>query len=98
MCGPLVTYRVAKLGEAIINPTLVVEVLSESTEKYDRGEKFSHYMKLPSLQEYVLVAQDERRIEVFRRPERGHWAFEVATAGQSLLLHGQPISIDAVYS
>ena len=97
VCGPLATYRVARLGEAITNPTLVVEVLSESTEKYDRGEKFSHYMRMPSVEQYVLVSQEERRIEVFRRPDRGHWLFEVAKAGEALTLHGRPISVDAVY-
>ena len=98
VCGPLATYRVAKLGEAIVNPTLLVEVLSESTEKYDRGEKVAHYMKIAAMQEYVLVSQEERRIEVFRRPERGHWAFDVAKAGESLTLHGRAISVDAVYA
>ena len=98
VCDPLATYRVAKLGEAVTNPSLVVEVLSDSTEKYDRGEKFAHFMKVPSLRDYVLVAQTERRIEVFRRPDRGHWAHEIAYAGQSLLLHGKRIGVDAVYS
>lgn len=98
MCGPLATYRVAKLGEAIINPTILVEVLSESTEKYDRGEKFAHYMKIASLEAYVLLAQDERRIEVFRRPDRGHWTFEAATAGESLTLRSRALSVDAVYA
>ena len=97
VCGPLATYRVAKLGEAIINPTLLVEVLAESTEKYDRGEKFAHYMRIGSLEQFVLVSQEERRIEVFRRPERGHWGFDVAKAGETLTLHGRPISVDAIY-
>lgn len=97
VCGPLATHRVAKLGEAILNPTILVEVLSASTETYDRGEKFAHYMKIPSLEEYVLVSQDERRIEVFRRPDRGHWGFESAKAGETLLLHGKALSVDAVY-
>jgi len=98
VCGPLATYRVAKLGEAIINPTILVEVLSDSTEKYDRGEKFAHYMRIAPLEAYVLVSQDERRIEVFRRPDRGHWAFEAATAGESVTLHGRALSVDAVYA
>lgn len=98
VCGPLATYRVAKLGEAIINPTLLVEVLSDSTEKYDRGEKFAHYMKIASLEQSVLVSQDERRIDVFRRPERGHWTFETAGIGEAVTLHGQPIRVDAVYA
>jgi Uma2 family endonuclease len=97
VCGPLATYRVAKLGEAVTNPTLIVEVLSDSTEKYDRGEKFAHYMRIASHAEYVLVAQNERRIEVFRRPEHGHWAHEIAEAGQSITLHGRAIQVDAVY-
>jgi Uma2 family endonuclease len=97
VCGPLATYRVARLGEAIINPTLLVEVLSESTEKYDRGEKFAHYMRIASLEEYILVSQEEHRIEVFRRPERGHWIFEGARAGETLTLHDRAISVDAVY-
>lgn len=95
--GPLATYRVAKLGEAIINPTIFVEVLSESTEKYDRGEKFVHYMRIASDDEYVLVSPEERRIEVFRRPDRGHWSFDVAKGGETLTLHGRRISVDAVY-
>jgi Uma2 family endonuclease len=98
VCGSLATYRVAKLGEAVTNPTLIVEVLSDSTEKYDRGEKFAHYMRLSSLEQYVLVAQHERRIEVFRRPEHGHWAHTVADAGGSVELHGRTIQVDAVYA
>ena len=69
--GPLETKNVRtqrdgrrSLGEAIVNPTVVVEVLSESTERYDRDAKFQAYKQLPSLKEYVLVAQDEPLIEV----------------------------------
>ena len=62
-----------------INPRLVIEVLSPSTELYDRGEKFRRYLELESLEEYVLVAQDEARIEtLFRQPE-GTWLLTVAT-------------------
>ena len=51
---------------------------------------------MPSLEAYVLIAQDERRIEVFRRPDRGHWTCEAAMAGESLTLHGRALSVDAV--
>src|SRR5207245_3961483 len=47
-------------GISLINPILIVEVLSESTEAYDRGDKFAHYCRLPSLLEYVLVASDRQ--------------------------------------
>lgn len=49
--------------DTLLNPSVIVEVLSRSTEAYDRGEKFSHYRRLPSLREYVLVAQDRVRVE-----------------------------------
>lgn len=102
-CGSVETHRVVKngraLGEAITNPTLVVEVLSEATEDYDRGEKFGHYMRIPALKEYVLVSQDEPRVEVFRRPDGGgHWQHEVATAGQTIVLHGCAILVDDIYA
>jgi Uma2 family endonuclease len=53
--------------DTLLNPTVIVEVLSASTEAYDRGEKFAQYRRLDSLREYVLVAQDKIRIEHYRR-------------------------------
>lgn len=102
VCGALDAQQVVRngkvIGEAVTNPALVVEVLSESTEAYDRGEKFAHYMRLPSLRDYVLVAQAERRIEVFRRPEgRGRWQRDVARGGDSLLLRGESFLVDEIY-
>jgi Uma2 family endonuclease len=57
---------------ATLNPTVVVEILSPSTESYDRGDKFERYRQLASLQEYVLVSYREPLIEVFRRDD-GAW-------------------------
>ncbi len=53
--------------DTLLNPTIIFEVLSDSTEAYDRGEKFAHYRRIESLKEYVLVAQDQIRIEHFLR-------------------------------
>lgn len=53
--------------DTLLNPAVIVEVLSESTEAYDRGEKFAYYRRLESLREYVLVAQDKIRVEHYRR-------------------------------
>ncbi len=53
--------------DTLLNPTVLVEVLSSSTEAYDRGEKFAYYRRLESLQEYVLIAQDKVRVEHFVR-------------------------------
>lgn len=60
--------------DTLLNPILLVEVLSPSTKAYDRGEKFAHYRHLPSLQEYLLVAQDEVCVEHYRRQEK-QWIF-----------------------
>ena len=56
--------------DTLLNPIILVEVLSPSTEVYDRREKFAHYRQLPSLQEYLLVAQDQVRVEHYRRQEK----------------------------
>lgn len=61
----------------LLNPTLLAEVLSESTEAYDRGKKFDHYRTLESLTDYLLVAQDEAKIEHFTRHQEG-WLLTVA--------------------
>jgi Uma2 family endonuclease len=57
----------------ITYPCLIVEVLSPSTEAYDRGNKFKMYRRNPSLQEYVLVSVDAIEIELFRKTETGDW-------------------------
>ncbi len=59
--------------DTLLNPRAVVEVLSDSTEKYDRGAKFGHYRQIPSLQEYVLVAQDRPLAERHVRQADGSW-------------------------
>ena len=81
----------------VMNPTLIVEVLSDSTEAYDRGAKAAHYRRIASLREYVLVAQGEPVIEVYRRNERDNWElFTEARHGQlaELTSCGEPIVLD----
>lgn len=83
---------------AMTNPTVLVEVLSDATEKDDRGAKFAHYRRLASLEEYVLVSQAERRIEVFRRGPEG-WVLSEAGPGAHLELRslGVSVAVDALY-
>jgi len=69
----------------VTNPKVIVEVLSASTEDYDRGEKRLYYQMLPSLQEFVVVAQDRRRVEVWRR-DGGAWAHTIHEAGARVSL------------
>jgi Uma2 family endonuclease len=59
--------------DTLLNPSLIVEVLSESTENYDRGKKFVLYRELESLQEYVLVSSDYKKVEIFRRTANNQW-------------------------
>jgi Uma2 family endonuclease len=71
VCGALETSSVDR--DAVINPTLIVEVTSESTEGDDRGDKFGHYRRVESLQEYVIVSGRVSHVEVWRRNDRGRW-------------------------
>src|SRR2546421_12240189 len=62
-------------GDVLVNPTVIFEVLSPSTEKYDRGEKFRRYRtEIESLQDYVLVSQDQFRVEHHHREADGAWS------------------------
>lgn len=86
----------------VLNPSLIVEVLSDSTEAYDRGAKAAHYRRIPALREYVLVSQSEPLIEVYRRNERGNWELVAearAGARAELASCGEPIflDVDAIY-
>ncbi len=67
-----------KVFDTLLNPTLLIEVLSESTESYDRGKKFQHYRSIESLREYVLVSQDEARIEKYLKQGDGFWVLSEA--------------------
>jgi Uma2 family endonuclease len=59
--------------DTLLNPTVIIEVLSDSTANYDRGEKFKHYRSLDSLVEYILIAQDECHIEHYVRQANNQW-------------------------
>jgi len=64
--------------DTLLNPTVLIEVLSDSTEAYDRGKKFEHYRQIPTCREYLLVSQHEPRIEQFIRQPNGEWALKEA--------------------
>ncbi len=92
VCGAL--ERDAGDPNAITNPTLIVEVTSPSTKAYDRGDKFEHYKTIPSLCEYVLVAHDARKLEVWRRQASGDWLSDSLGEDEQARLE----SIDATLS
>jgi Uma2 family endonuclease len=66
-------------NDVIVNPNLLVEVLSDSTEGYDRGKKFLHYRAIPSLQEVVFIAQDRASVESYRRADDGQWILSASS-------------------
>jgi Uma2 family endonuclease len=85
--------------DTLLNPTLLVEVLSPSTERYDRGDKFAHYRQLPSLAEYVLVAQHRPALERFVRQGRA-WLLDAVAgldATATLEAVGCTLPLRAVY-
>ncbi|WP_437620584.1 Uma2 family endonuclease [Sorangium sp. So ce1151] len=84
---------------SILNPALLVEVLSPNTEAYDRGEKFAHYQTIPSLREYVLVSYQRRRVEVLRRNDDGTWTlYDMRESGVAELASiGVSLPLDEVY-
>jgi Uma2 family endonuclease len=87
--------------DTILNPVLIVEVLSPSTEAYDRGFKFAQYRKLESVQEYGLVSQAEPRVEVFRKQPSGDWLLsEAAGLDASCRFDsvGCPVALAEIYS
>ena len=71
LCGPPRFEDNQK--DTLLNPTVIIEVLSDSTEAYDRGKKFQHYRTLESLQEYVLISQQECRVEHYVRQPGNQW-------------------------
>lgn len=71
ICGPIRTAD--GRNDTVINPSVLIEVLSPSTEDYDRGKKFQHYRTIDTLQDYLIIAQDSPRIEHYTRQETHQW-------------------------
>jgi Uma2 family endonuclease len=96
ICGP--TERNVEDQQAVTNPTLIVEVLSRSTEEYDRGDKFEHYKMLRTLRQYLLVSHSERSVEVWTRGEHGWTQTTVAEGEVAELAIGVRIAVDDLYA
>jgi Uma2 family endonuclease len=81
--------------DTLLNPTILVEILSDTTESYDRGEKFGHYRQIPSLKEYLLISQYAPRIEHYTRQAVHQWLLtEVAGMDAKLPLPSVGITLD----
>lgn len=92
VCGALETAP--EDPDALTNPVVLVEVLSDATEAYDRGAKAAHYRRIASLREYVLVSQGEPLIEVYRRTDGGRWELLEARPGDAVELAALGVRLD----
>jgi Uma2 family endonuclease len=81
----------------IDHPRLIIEVLSASTARFDRTEKFADYRTIPSLTEYVLVSTDRQQIDIFQRDDRGHWSLANNTDPIQLISVGCDVAIAEIY-
>jgi Uma2 family endonuclease len=86
-------------SDTLLNPCVIVEVLSDSTEAYDRGKKFEHYRGIASVQHYLLVAQDQPLIELYTRQADGTWSLADRRMGDEVVLSalGCELAVADVY-
>lgn len=96
VCGRIMLDAADRSGTTITNPTLLVEVLSPSTEEVDRGSKWRDYQLIPALQEYVLVSQ-ESRVEIYRRLTAESWEYLDVREGVVKLASGPTLDLAALY-
>src|SRR5262245_17884493 len=88
----------AGTDDVLLNPSVIVEVLSPSTERYDRGLKWESYRAMASVTDYLLVSQKAARIEHYRREAGADWHYRVAEAGERVVLSsGAAIEVSAIY-
>ena len=98
VCGEAIFTQIAGL-DCLVNPILIVEVLSDSTEFYDRGDKFRHYKSIESFREYLLVSQNERFITLFQQHNERFWLQSDYVAGETLHVKtlNYDLDVDEVY-
>jgi Uma2 family endonuclease len=81
-----------------VNPAILVEVLSTSTEAYDRGLKWEGYQRIASLTDYLLVSQSKVQVEHYRRRKANHWDYSTCGPGERVVLtNGAELDLDAIF-
>ena len=98
ICGKLEQHAPSPEATAL-NPVVLLEVTSDSSEEYDTGEKLEGYRTIVSLKDYVIVSHRERRITVHQRDENGHWQTRTALRGGRVLVQSVNVelAVDQVY-
>lgn len=97
-CGPLQQHAASPTSTAL-NPTVLLEVTSDSSEDYDTGAKLQHYRTIPSLRDYIVVSHRERRISVHHCNNAGEWTTRVAIAGGQVAVDSlqATLVVDEIY-
>jgi Uma2 family endonuclease len=98
ICGPLQQHAPSPVATAL-NPLVLLEVISDSSEEYDTGTKLEAYQTIPTLREVILVSHRERRITIHRRDATGAWTMRVAIAGGRIAVEslGAELIVDTIY-
>ena len=96
VCEKPITQKSPNGLDALLNPNIIVEVLSETTELFDRTEKFEAYQKLDTLKEYVLVSSKKQKIEVYKKHTPETWIHQIVKEGK-ILIGDCEIDVAAVY-
>jgi Uma2 family endonuclease len=98
VCGKA-EYEIMGGLKRLLNPILIVEVLSDSTEKFDKGDKFKAYKSIPSFQEYLLISQDKRFVTLFTKYNEKFWFQSEYESGETLKLESLDIelSVNEIY-
>jgi Uma2 family endonuclease len=99
VCGPLEQHEPSPVATAL-NPTVLLEVTSDSSEEYDRGAKLDAYRTIPTLRDYVVVSHRERRITVHQRTDAHTWTTRVAISGGRVEVAsiGAMLDVDETYA
>lgn len=100
VCGPSEFYNFKKKMKATLNPSVIIEILSDSTEEYDRHTKWHCYQKIKSLKQYLLISQSELYLESFQRiSDLNEWLFTSADQAEQIIKIGNcEISLSAIYA
>lgn len=94
LCGKAIFERVGGL-DTLTNPSLIIEILSDSTEAYDRGDKFTHYKSIPSFKEYLLIAQHRPHVTHYSRQIDNSWSYnEVNELAATLFLASLEVVVE----
>jgi len=96
VCGKLETEEGD--DDVVVNPSVIVEVRSASTEQYDRGGQWEGYRRIPSLTDYVLISQAKPQIELYQRHDDGSWTYRAVGPGERVMLTGGAVlEVDAIF-